>query len=70
MEGAAMPQHWVPAVFLRGGTSKGLFFQAEDLPGDPAARDRLLLAALGSPDLFGRQLDGWAAVSRRCPWRP
>jgi 2-methylaconitate isomerase len=58
MEGVTMPQHWVPAVFMRGGTSKGLFFHAEDLPGDPAARDRLLLAALGSPDPFGRQLDG------------
>jgi 2-methylaconitate isomerase len=53
-----MPQRWVPAVFMRGGTSKGLFFHAEDLPGDPEARDRLLLAALGSPDPFGRQLDG------------
>jgi 2-methylaconitate cis-trans-isomerase PrpF len=53
-----MVQRWVPAVFMRGGTSKGLFLKAEDLPGDPAARDRLLLAALGSPDPFGRQLDG------------
>jgi 2-methylaconitate cis-trans-isomerase PrpF len=53
-----MPQRWVPAVFMRGGTSKGLFFHAGDLPADPPARDRLLLAALGSPDPFGRQLDG------------
>jgi 2-methylaconitate cis-trans-isomerase PrpF len=53
-----MPQQWVPAVFLRGGTSKGLFFHARDLPTDPSARDRLLLAALGSPDPYGRQLDG------------
>jgi 2-methylaconitate isomerase len=53
-----MPQRFVPAVFMRGGTSKGLFFQAEDLPADNAERDRLLLAALGSPDPFGRQLDG------------
>jgi 2-methylaconitate cis-trans-isomerase PrpF len=53
-----MPQRWVPAVFMRGGTSKGLFFHAEDLPADSEARDRLLLAALGSPDPFGRQLDG------------
>ena len=53
-----MSQRWVPAVFMRGGTSKGLFFQAEDLPADNAERDRLLLAALGSPDPFGRQLDG------------
>jgi 2-methylaconitate isomerase len=58
MEDAAMPQRWVPAVFMRGGTSKGLFFHAGDLPADAAARDRLLLAALGSPDPFGRQLDG------------
>jgi 2-methylaconitate cis-trans-isomerase PrpF len=53
-----MPQAWVPAVFMRGGTSKGLFFHARDLPAGPGARDRLLLAALGSPDPFGRQLDG------------
>jgi 2-methylaconitate cis-trans-isomerase PrpF len=53
-----MPQRFVPAVFMRGGTSKGLFFQAEDLPAGNAERDRLLLAALGSPDPFGRQLDG------------
>jgi 2-methylaconitate isomerase len=53
-----MSQRFVPAVFMRGGTSKGLFFQAEDLPADNAERDRLLLAALGSPDPFGRQLDG------------
>ncbi|HET9557710.1 MAG TPA: PrpF domain-containing protein, partial [Actinomycetota bacterium] len=53
-----MPQRWVPAVFMRGGTSKGLFFHAGDLPADPEGRDRLLLAALGSPDPFGRQLDG------------
>ena len=53
-----MSQRWVPAVFMRGGTSKGLFFLAGDLPADPGERDRLLLAALGSPDPFGRQLDG------------
>src|SRR5918995_1534650 len=56
--GAAMSQRWVPAVFMRGGTSKGLFFHAGDLPADPGERDRLLLASLGSPDPFGRQLDG------------
>ncbi|HZB57971.1 MAG TPA: PrpF domain-containing protein, partial [Actinomycetota bacterium] len=53
-----MSQRWVPAVFMRGGTSKGLFFHTGDLPADPGERDRLLLAALGSPDPFGRQLDG------------
>ena len=54
-----MPQRFVPAVFMRGGTSKGLFFQAKDLPADPEHRDRVLLAALGSPDPFGR----WRAES-------
>jgi 2-methylaconitate cis-trans-isomerase PrpF len=51
-------QDLVPAVFMRGGTSKGLFFHQRDLPADPAVRDALLLAALGSPDPYGRQLDG------------
>jgi 2-methylaconitate cis-trans-isomerase PrpF len=46
------------ASFMRGGTSKGLFFRWEDLPEDGAERDRLLCAALGSPDPYGRQLDG------------
>ena len=41
---------------MRGGTSKGPFFLAGDLPADPALRDRVLLAAMGSPDL--RQIDG------------
>jgi 2-methylaconitate cis-trans-isomerase PrpF len=48
----------IPAVFMRGGTSKGLFFHARDLPSDKAARDRVLLAAIGSPDPYGRQLNG------------
>jgi 2-methylaconitate cis-trans-isomerase PrpF len=43
---------------MRGGTSKGLFFRAEDLPRDLAERDRFLLGAIGSPDRNGRQLDG------------
>lgn len=43
---------------MRGGTSKGLFFHAHDLPPDPAERDALLLRALGSPDPFGTQIDG------------
>lgn len=46
----------VPCVLMRGGSSKGLFFLASDLPADAAARDRLLLAAMGSPDR--RQIDG------------
>ena len=53
-----MTQRAVPVVFVRGGTSKGLVFHARDLPADPGERDALLLQALGSPDPYGRQLDG------------
>lgn len=49
---------WINAIFMRGGTSKGLFFDARDLPEDQSARDRIFTGALGSPDPFGRQLDG------------
>ena len=48
----------IPAVFIRGGTSKGVFFHAKDLPADPALRDRILARVLGSPDPNARQLDG------------
>ena len=53
-----MSQRRIPAAFIRGGTSKGLFFRATDLPADPSARNALFLAAIGSPDPNGRQLDG------------
>ena len=53
-----MTQAWIPATFYRGGTSKGVFFHARDLPADREACSRLLLAVLGSPDPNGRQLDG------------
>ncbi|MDX2546007.1 4-oxalomesaconate tautomerase [Streptomyces sp. WI04-05B] len=43
-------------MLMRGGTSKGAYFLAEDLPADPAARDDLLLRVMGSPD--PRQIDG------------
>ncbi len=46
----------IPAVMMRGGTSKGLYFLATDLPEDTATRDAVLLAAMGSPDQ--RQIDG------------
>lgn len=49
-------QRAIPTTVMRGGTSKGLYFLAGDLPEDAAARDRLLLGAMGSPDL--RQIDG------------
>lgn len=46
----------IPCMVMRGGTSKGLYFRVEDLPADKATRDRVLLAAMGSPD--PRQIDG------------
>jgi 4-oxalomesaconate tautomerase len=48
--------HGIPCLFMRGGTSRGPFFLASDLPSDIPTRDRVLLAAMGSPDL--RQIDG------------
>lgn len=53
-----MSQHFIPAVFYRGGTSKGVFFRASELPADRDQCSAVLLAALGSPDPYGRQLDG------------
>ena len=53
-----MSQQFIPAVFYRGGTSKGVFFDAKVLPQDRDAVSRMLVAALGSPDPYGRQLDG------------
>lgn len=49
-------QRAIAATLMRGGTSKGLYFAAADLPDDTAVRDRVLLAAMGSPD--PRQIDG------------
>jgi 4-oxalomesaconate tautomerase len=49
-------QRAIPSLFMRGGTSHGPFFRGSDLPADVATRDRVLLAALGSPDV--RQIDG------------
>jgi 4-oxalomesaconate tautomerase len=46
----------IPCILMRGGTSKGPYFRAADLPADRATRDKVLLAAMGSPDL--RQIDG------------
>jgi len=46
----------IPCTLMRGGTSKGLYFHAGDLPSERALRDRVLLAAMGSPDV--RQIDG------------
>jgi 4-oxalomesaconate tautomerase len=46
----------IPCVLMRGGTSKGPYFLATDLPADPKLRDQVLLAVMGSPDI--RQIDG------------
>ncbi len=51
-------QERIAAVLMRGGTSKGLFFHENHLPSDPATRDRLILAAYGSPDSYRRQMNG------------
>ena len=48
----------IPAVYMRGGTSRAIIFRDADLPAAPAARDAVFLAALGSPDPNRRQLDG------------
>jgi 2-methylaconitate cis-trans-isomerase PrpF len=65
-----MSQRRVRAVYMRGGTSRCLVFHDKDLPPAGAERDRLLLAALGSPDPYGRQLDGLgggiSSLSKAC----
>ena len=53
----------IPAAYMRGGTSKGVFFRAEDLPGDAHERDRILLRVIGSPDPYGKQIDGMGAAT-------
>src|SRR3989304_2143284 len=58
-----MKQIRIPAVFMRGGTSNAIVFHAGDLPADRAQWDEIFLAAIGSPDPYGRQLDGMGGVS-------
>ena len=53
-----MVQRSIPAVFMRGGTSKALMLHTRDLPADQEAWGPLFTAAMGSPDPYGRQLDG------------
>ena len=73
-----MKQLKIPAVFMRGGTSNAVVFHARDLPRDRALWDEIFLAAIGSPDLYGRQLDGMgggvSSLSKVCvigpPTRP
>src|ERR1035437_10052415 len=53
-----MKQIRIPAVFMRGGTSNAVVLHERDLPRDRALWDEIFLAAIGSPDPYGRQLDG------------
>lgn len=53
-----MAQTGYRATFFRGGTSKGVFFSDKDVPADTPSRDRIFLHAIGSPDPYGRQLNG------------
>jgi 2-methylaconitate isomerase len=53
-----MTQAWIKAAFYRGGTSKGVFFHARDLPADRDACSQIFLSVIGSPDGYGRQLNG------------
>jgi 2-methylaconitate cis-trans-isomerase PrpF len=51
-------QRKIPVTIMRGGTSRALFFQEKDLPQDPEIRDRVISIAFGSPDPYGRQING------------
>ena len=61
------PQIKIPATYMRGGTSKGVFFKLDDLPSAAqqagAIRDQLLLRVIGSPDPYGKQIDGMGGAS-------
>ncbi|NGY06021.1 2-methylaconitate cis-trans isomerase PrpF [Solimonas terrae] len=62
-----VPQIKVPATYMRGGTSKGVFFRLDDLPErcrEPGeARDKFLLRVIGSPDPYGAQIDGMGGAT-------
>ena len=61
------PQIKIPATYIRGGTSKGVFFRLQDLPDAAqmpgAARDALLMRVIGSPDPYGKQIDGMGGAT-------
>src|SRR5215469_238739 len=67
-------QRPIPAVFMRGGTSKAIMFHARDLPQDQKAWDHIFTTAMGSPDPYGRQLDGMgggvSSLSKVCVLAP
>ncbi len=62
-----IPQIKIPATYMRGGTSKGVFFRLQDLPEAAqqpgAARDKLLMRVIGSPDPYGKQIDGMGGAT-------
>lgn len=64
---AHQPQIKIPATYMRGGTSKGVFFRLQDLPQAAqvpgAARDALLMRVIGSPDPYGKQIDGMGGAT-------
>ncbi|MDQ1210112.1 putative AcnD-accessory protein PrpF [Acinetobacter baylyi] len=61
------PQKKIAATYMRGGTSKGVFFKLDDLPEDAqvagVARDQLLLRVIGSPDPYAKQIDGMGGAT-------
>ena len=61
------PQIKIPATYMRGGTSKGVFFRLKDLPdacqSPGEARDKLLLRVIGSPDPYQKQVDGMGGAT-------
>ena len=61
------PQIKIPATYMRGGTSKGVFFNLLDLPAAAqvpgSARDALLMRVIGSPDIYGKQIDGMGGAT-------
>ncbi|EGR2783214.1 2-methylaconitate cis-trans isomerase PrpF [Vibrio parahaemolyticus] len=67
MENSTPSQIKVPATYMRGGTSKGVFFNLEDLPPEAQvageARDKLLLRVIGSPDPYVKQIDGMGGAT-------
>jgi probable AcnD-accessory protein PrpF len=67
MANKSAPQIKIPATYMRGGTSKGVFFRLQDLPEAAqkpgAARDALLLRVIGSPDPYGKQIDGMGGAT-------
>ncbi|AFM13735.1 2-methylaconitate cis-trans isomerase PrpF [Turneriella parva] len=64
---SSVPQVKIPATYMRGGTSKGVFFRLQDLPvsaqAPGTARDALLLRVIGSPDPYEKQIDGMGGAT-------